>query len=70
MADPAQNRIEEACRLYAAGSISRGPAARLAGLTRSELAHELYRRKIPSYTAEMLEEDRATLGKMREEEQA
>lgn len=65
-----QNQIEEACELYAAGRISRGSAARMAGLTRSELAHELYRRKIPSYTIEMLEEDRATLGKMREEEQA
>lgn len=69
MADPSQNQIDEACQLYAAGKISRRPAARMAGLTRSEFDHELYLKKISSYTVEMLEEDRATLGKMRQEKQ-
>ncbi len=67
MAEPLQNQIENACQLYAAGKLSRGPAARMAGLTRSEFDHELYLRKIPSYTVEMLEEDMATLLHLREE---
>ncbi len=67
MPDPSKNETEEAFRLYAAGKISRGPAARMAGLTRSEFDHELYQRKIPSYTIEMLEEDLATLRVLREE---
>ena len=61
----AKARVDEACRLYAAGEISRGPAARLAGLSRSEFDHELFVRKIPSYTTEMLEQDLATLSRIR-----
>ncbi|MGB8476873.1 MAG: UPF0175 family protein [Candidatus Acidiferrum sp.] len=55
------NRIDEACRLYAEGKLSRGPAARLAGLDRAAFDVELYRRKIPSYTPEMLEQDLALI---------
>lgn len=62
-----EQRIQRACELYAAGKISRGPAARLARLTRSEFDHELFRRQIPSYTTEMFEEDLATLSRIREE---
>jgi type III restriction enzyme len=62
-----QDRTEHACALYAAGKISRGPAARLAGLDRGAFDHELYVRKIPSYTIEMLEQDLATLSRIREE---
>ncbi len=58
---PPQERIDRACELYAAGKLSRGPAARLAGLDRGAFDDELYRRKIPSYTMEMLEQDLATL---------
>lgn len=55
------SRVEEACRLYADGRLSRGPAARLAGLNRAAFDDELYRRKIPSYTAAMLEQDLAVI---------
>ena len=54
-------RLDLACALFAAGRISRGVAARMAGIARHEFEEELYRRKIPSYTEEMLEEDMATL---------
>ena len=54
-------RLDLACALYAAGRISRAVAARMAGMERHGFDEELYLRKIPSYTEEMLEEDRATL---------
>jgi type III restriction enzyme len=54
-----KGRIDEACKLYAQGKLSRGPAARLAGLDRAAFDQELFKRKIPSYTLEMLEQDLA-----------
>ena len=62
-----QERLDRACELYAAGKISRGPGARLAGLSRDEFDHELYVRNIPSYTMEMYEQDLETLRLLREE---
>ncbi|HEY4270388.1 MAG TPA: UPF0175 family protein [Candidatus Udaeobacter sp.] len=56
-----QERIERACQLYAEGKLSRGPAARLAGLSRFDFDQELYQRKISSYTPEMLEQDLAVI---------
>ncbi|MEO7368631.1 MAG: UPF0175 family protein [Gemmatimonadaceae bacterium] len=56
-----KERLEKACRLYSAGELSRGPAARLAGLDSAAFDEALYRRHIPSYTAEMLEQDLAVI---------
>lgn len=57
----AQHRIDRACQLYAAGELSRGPAAKLAGLSRSEFDQQLYERHIPSYTLDMLAQDLAVI---------
>jgi predicted HTH domain antitoxin len=57
-------RLDLACALFAAGRISRPVAARMAGLERDGFDQELIRRRIPSYTEEMLEEDMATLEKI------
>ena len=54
-------RLDLACALYAAGRISRGVAARMAGMDRVALDEELFQRRIPSYTEEMLDQDMATL---------
>ncbi|MBX7207369.1 MAG: UPF0175 family protein [Verrucomicrobiaceae bacterium] len=54
-------RLDLACGLYAAGRVSRGIAARLAGLERMDFDEELFRRRIPSYTEEMLKEDLETV---------
>lgn len=59
--DEAQLRIDLACALFAAGRISRGVAARVAGLEPLAFDEELFRRRIPSYTEEMLEQDLTTL---------
>lgn len=56
-----KEQIDRACELYAAGKLSRGPAAGLAGLNRFDFDEELYQRKIPSYTSEMLEQDLAVV---------
>jgi predicted HTH domain antitoxin len=57
-------RLDLACALFAAGRVSRPVAARMAGLDRCEFDQELVRRRIPSYTEEMLDDDVATLGKI------
>lgn len=57
-------RLDLACALFAAGRISRGVAARMAGLERLAFDEELYQRRIPSYTEEMWEEDIATINKL------
>jgi predicted HTH domain antitoxin len=57
-------RLDLACALFAAGRITRPVAARMAGMERYEFDQELIRRRIPSYTEEMLEEDMATLEKI------
>jgi predicted HTH domain antitoxin len=60
--DEAQLRVDLACGLFAAGRVSRGVAARIAGLEGLAFDEELFRRRIPSFTPEMLEQDMATLG--------
>lgn len=57
-------RLDLACALYAAGRISRSVAARMAGMEHLAFDEELFQRRIPSYTEEMLEEDMATLNKL------
>ena len=57
-------RLDLACALFAAGRISRSVAARMAGMVRFDFDMELVRRRIPSYTEEMLEEDIVTLEKI------
>jgi predicted HTH domain antitoxin len=59
--DEAQLRLDLACGLFAAGRISRGVSARIAGLGSLEFDEELFRRKIPSFTEEMLDQDLAAL---------
>jgi predicted HTH domain antitoxin len=54
-------RLDLACALFAAGRISRTVATRMAGLERCDFDQELIRRRIPSYTEEMLDEDLASL---------
>ena len=65
--DEAQVRLELACSLFANGRISRGVAARLAGLGSLPFDEELFRRKIPSFTEEMLEQDLAAWQSMKQE---
>jgi predicted HTH domain antitoxin len=54
-------RLDLACALFAAGRVSRMIACRIAGMERSEFDKELVRRRIPSYTEEMLDDDLANL---------
>ncbi len=58
--------FELACRLFDAERLALWPAAKLAGLTRVELEHELWKRKIPVYrpTVEDLAEDLAGLDRL------
>ncbi len=53
--------MELACSLFGSGRVSRGVAARIAGMERFEFDEELFRRRIPSYTEEMLAQDLQTL---------
>ena len=50
-------RLELGIALFAAGRVSRSVAAGIAGLERLAFDEELFRRRIPSYTAAMLEQD-------------
>lgn len=54
-------RLDLACGLFAAGSVSRGVAARIAGVDRATFDEALFVRHIPSYTGEMLDQDLAAL---------
>ena len=62
--DEALLKLDLACGLFAAGRISRGVAARIAGLGSLPFDEELFRRKIPTFTEEMLDQDLATLEKL------
>ncbi len=62
--DEAQLKLDLACGLFAAGRVSRGVCARIAGLASFEFDEELYRRKIPSFTEEMLEQDLAAIERL------
>lgn len=59
--DESQLRIYLACGLFAAGRISRNVAGRIVGLDSRAFDEELFRRKIPSFTEEMLDQDLAAL---------
>ena len=65
--DEAQLRVDLACSLFAAGRISRSVAARIAGLDSLAFDEEIFRRKIPSYTSDMLDQDLAALEHLRRE---
>ncbi|MCH7226686.1 UPF0175 family protein [Haloferula sp. A504] len=58
-------RLDLACGLYAAGRVSRGVACRIAGMDRETFDQELIRRRIPSYTEEMLEADLDSLRRLK-----
>jgi predicted HTH domain antitoxin len=57
----AELRLELAVALFASGRISRNVAARIAEMDRFIFDEELLRRKTPSYTRDMVEEDLDTL---------
>jgi predicted HTH domain antitoxin len=54
-------RLDLACGAFAAGHVSRGVAARMAGLERRAFDEVLFSRRVSSFTEEMLAEDLATL---------
>lgn len=54
-------RLDLSCGLYAAGSVSRGVATRIAGVDRAAFDEALFVRHIPTYTDAMLDQDVATL---------
>lgn len=53
--------LDLACGAYAAGHLSRQLAADVAGVSRYDFDQALYKRRIPSFTEEMLSEDLETL---------
>jgi predicted HTH domain antitoxin len=59
--------VEIACRLFDAGRLALWPAAKLAGLSRSEFEQALGARKIPIYrpTVQDLTDDLAALEQLR-----
>jgi|GEM_PF-633091 len=60
----AQIQLDLACGLFASGRVSRAVAARIAGLGSLAFDEELFRRKIPSFTEEMLEQDLSALARL------
>ena len=54
-------RLDLACGAFAAGHVSRGVAARMAGLERHVFDEVLFTRRIPSFTEEMFAQDLETL---------
>ena len=60
-------RIEIACRLFDIEKLYLWPAAKLAGLSRMEMEHELAKRDIPIYriTEEEWEQDLAAMEHMK-----
>lgn len=57
----AELQLELAIALFSSGRVSRAVGATIAGLDRFAFDQELFRRRIPSFTAEMLEQDLASL---------
>ncbi len=53
----AELTLELAVALFVSGRVSRSVAASIAGLDRFAFDEELFRRRIPSFTPEMLEQD-------------
>jgi predicted HTH domain antitoxin len=62
--DEAQVRIDLACGMFAGGRVSRSIAARIAGLEALAFDEELFRRKIPTFTEEMLDQDLVALDRL------
>ena len=58
-------RLDLACGAYAAGHVSRGVAARMAGLDRLAFDQVLVARRIPSYAKARLAQDKETLHALR-----
>ncbi len=54
-------RLDLACGLFAAGRVSRGVAARIAGMERRSFDEEVFSRRISSYSEEALTQDRKAL---------
>jgi predicted HTH domain antitoxin len=59
--DEDQLRLDLACSLFEAGRIARGVAARISGLDALAFDEELYRRRIPTFTEDMLDQDLAAV---------
>ncbi len=64
MSEP-QILLDLACGAYAAGHVSRGVAARMAGLDSYAFDKVLFTRRIPSYDEERFAEDMETLRVLR-----
>ena len=58
-------RLDLACGAFAAGHVSRGVAARMAGLDRLAFDQVLVTRRIPSYDEARLAQDKETLRALR-----
>lgn len=63
--DEAELTLELAMALFSSGRVSRGVAASIAGLERFAFDEELFRRRIPSFTPEMLEQDLESISSQR-----
>lgn len=59
--DEDQLRLDLACSLFEAGRVARDVAARIAGLDSLAFDEELHRRRIPSFTEDMLDQDLAAV---------
>lgn len=59
--DESELKLELAIALFSSGRVSRSVATSIAGLDRFAFDEELFRRRIPSFTVEMLEQDLASL---------
>ena len=70
--DEREARVEIACRLFEAGRMSFGHAAKLAQVSEEQMHDEIEHRGIPRYryTAEHLREDMETLRRMEQEQKA
>jgi predicted HTH domain antitoxin len=63
--DEEQIRVDLACGAYAAGHLSRGVAARMAGMDRAMFDQLLTDRRIPAYDEPRWSEDLETLRSIR-----
>jgi len=70
--DAREAAVEIACRLFDAGRLSFGHAAKMAGVSEEQLHDEIQRRGIPRYryTAEHLTQDLNFLQRMTDREKA
>ena len=59
--DESELKLELAVALFSSGRVSRSVAATIAGMDRFAFDEVLFLRRVPSFTAEMLEQDLASL---------